>query len=146
MRSFAAALLLIVCDSAYALGPLPNGNYAGRLMCVSHNPSYNSQTDNLISVDDTTMVWRSGSASEQMTNKETFAIDSLGFFTVRASKGEGQGYLTKDGLHYSITLNMGGLNVPGEDTFFYAGKKLVLVSSATIGTEMVKCEGVFSRK
>jgi hypothetical protein len=146
VKVLAAALVSLLCGSAYALGPLPNGQYAGRLICVSHNPSYNSQADNLISVDDKTMVWGSESGRDQPVNRKTFAIDPLGFLSVQASNGEGQGYLTKHGIHYTITLNIGGLSVPGEDTFVYSEGKLYLVSSATIANELVKCEGVFSSR
>jgi hypothetical protein len=83
VKALAAAIVALLCSSAYALGPLPNGQYAGRLICVSHNASYNSQADNLISVDDKTMVWGSGGLS--VPGEDTFVYSEGKLYLVSSA-------------------------------------------------------------
>jgi len=141
---FLAAVSLFVSSSAFALGPLPDGMYSGALSCVSANHTYDSRSSTTILVEDTALTMASTTNGQKEENRKDFTIDALGFLKVKAPNGSGRGYLTENGVHYDITLNMGGLSVPGEDTFFFSVGKIYLVSSATIVKDLVKCEAVFS--
>ncbi len=139
MRSLFFIISTLFISSAYALGPIPNGKYSGKMNCVSHNRDYNSESDNVITITDTRMDWVAG---DQSSDKE-FIFDELGFFQIKSADGVGQGYTSGNALHFEFTLSMGDFNVHGEDTLFYLNKKLHLISSAMIMNDLIKCEGIF---
>ena len=72
MKYVFLCVLFSVRLNAYALGPIPNGAYAGTMICQSPNPVGNMQVPNKVVVGDTTL------------DTKTFQMDSLDFFTLTA--------------------------------------------------------------
>ncbi|RYZ97927.1 MAG: hypothetical protein EOP11_21365, partial [Proteobacteria bacterium] len=87
------ALLLLASPSAFALGPIPNGTYAGPLTCSSPTtPAFDAPV--VLTVKDAAMdIEMDG---DLRTN--TFLATEGNKFRVNPDKENGEGYFTEDGL------------------------------------------------
>lgn len=133
-------LTLVLTPNAFALGPIPNGTYAGSENCTGYAPIASR-----LVITDKTMNW----------DDQTLAFDAdiNGFFkmhTLDGMNGTGVGHFTKDGIHYEVTFDMPidgkTVPVPGEDTFTYSQGELQLTASASmVSGGIMSCSGIFSK-
>ncbi|HVA67373.1 MAG TPA: hypothetical protein VNK24_10690 [Elusimicrobiota bacterium] len=143
MRLATLALILFGAVNAYALGPIPNGTYAGNIKC-----SGQAGEEKTIIVNDTTMSW-----DEQ---KREFTAGASGYFTIRSVTGvagSGHGYFTPYGLHYDFTFELPPaagarktIPLTWEGTYVYGGGTLYFLASSDGPSGKIKCGGSFSPK
>jgi len=120
--------------SAFALGPIPNGTYEGKLTCQSSKTASFDEPGKIVIGDDTME-----NISAAGSNIKQFMITNGQNFQVNPSKENGSGYFTDDGLFYSITIN--GLS--GEDRFRYLDNTLYLLGSVVVEKDMYLCTGIY---
>ncbi|MGE3758552.1 MAG: hypothetical protein AB7H97_12390, partial [Pseudobdellovibrionaceae bacterium] len=111
-------LSLLIGLNAWALGPIPNGEYVGTTRCAP-NMSDESKPQSTIIISDTTIK------SNSQVNE--FVIEPSGFFRMNAIEGVtggGLGHFTQDGLHYEALFHFPDedamISIQGEDTFRYS--------------------------
>jgi hypothetical protein len=141
MNLVLAAAILFVSSNAFALGPIPNGTYAGTENCSVG--SYPTQ----LTFTDTTLAW------DGQTNSFDFGPNSNGFFKVSTTSGmsgSGLGHFTENGVHYEIVFDYPSKDgtthpAPGEDSFTYSNGVVHLESSASAGPGgKITCGGDFA--
>ena len=135
--------LVFASLSSWALGPIPNGKYKGSQICSNKQGQQIPPEEMEISFTDTAMSWGD-------TVKE-FEIEGNGFFRLlhfqlsdakeKTLAGKGRGFFSKFGMHFVAKLEVGGVKVAGQDTFFHTNGTLYLISSAS----GFKCDGEFKK-
>ena len=85
------ALILLISQSALALGPLDNGVYNATLSCTTtENESMSEKVDLVLT--ENSMIWRSSSIDHKIFN-----FRKAGFFDFKSSRGKGSGLCVPPG-------------------------------------------------
>ena len=129
------ALILLISQSALALGPLDNGIYNATLSCTTTEGDSISKKVDLV-LTENSMIWRSSSIDHKI-----FTFKKAGFFNFKSSRGQGSGYMTSNGIHFDAVID----GIKGEDTFIKIGDEIFHISSATWEGGSAKCEAIFRK-
>lgn len=137
LKSVLSLSALLVSANAFALGPIPNGVYSGKITCSA--PSTDPfEIETTITVTDTTLA---SELDGDVNVKHIVPTDGKNF-RVNPDKENGTGYFTEDGLVYEMKIN----GVPGRDEFRYRNGALEESGSAVYDGETFQCQGVHQRR
>jgi hypothetical protein len=126
------SIFLLSSFNAFALGPIPNGTYVGKITCSAPSTRPFDMDVKIVVTNDTM-----DSELDGEVNRKRFVPAGGAKFRVNPGQENGQGYFTADGLVYEMQIN----GTLGRDEFRYRNGVLEESGSAVYDGETFLCRG-----